>query len=256
MKIITVANAAGSAGKTTTVVSLAAHLAERGRRVVVVDLDGQANSTRWFGLDPDEIDATSAALMLREVSLEDALVETNTPGVRLVPANERVHADGIRLQQVTGREMRLATALRKLEDADVVLIDCPGTIGLMTVAALVASEAVVTVTQPTSKELEGIGALEATIAEVAEDFDKALELDAIVPCIVPPTSSGALYADAIAQLRDAYGDLVTPNVRRSVKAAGAYSHREPLPVFAPREGVTRDYAAVLDALIEREVFPA
>lgn len=253
MKIITVANAAGSAGKTTTVVSLAAHLAERGRRVVVVDLDGQANSTRWFGLEPDELEATSAALMLREVTLEDALVETNTPGVRLVPANERVHADGIRLQQVNGREMRLATALRKLQDADIVLIDCPGTIGLMTVAALVASHAVITVTQPTSKELEGIGALEVTIAEVAEDFDKALELDAIVPCIVPPSSSGALYADAIAQLREAYGALVTPNVRRSVKAAGAYSHREPLPVFAPREGVTRDYAAVLDALIEREV---
>ena len=253
MKIITVANAAGSAGKTTTVVSLAAHLAARGRRVVVVDLDGQANSTRWFGLEPDELEATSAALMLREVTLEDALVETNTPGVRLVPANERVHADGIRLQQVNGREMRLATALRKLQDADIVLIDCPGTIGLMTVAALVASHAVITVTQPTSKELEGIGALEATVAEVAEDFDKALELDAIVPCIVPPSSSGALYADAIAQLREAYGALVTPNVRRSVKAAGAYSHREPLPLFAPREGVTRDYAAVLDALIEREV---
>ena len=256
MKVITVANAAGSAGKTTTVVSLAAHLAERGRRVVVVDLDGQANSTRWLGLDPEEIDVTSASVMLRDASLEQALAETNTPGVRLVPATEGVHADAIRLQQVTGRELRLASALRKLEDADVVLIDCPGTIGLMTVAALVASDAVVTVTQPTSKELEGIGALEGTIAEVAEDFDKDLELGAIVPCIVPPASSGALYADAIAQLREAYGDLVTPNVRRSVKAAGAYSHREPLPVFAPREGVTRDYAAVLDALVERGVIPA
>ena len=125
-----------------------------------------------------------------------------------------------------------------------------------TFAALVASDAVVTVTQPTSKELEGISALEGTIAEVAEDFDKDLELGAIVPCIVPPASSGALYADAVAQLREAYGDLVTPNVRRSVKAAGAYSHREPLPVFAPREGVTRDYAAVLDALVERGVIPA
>ena len=256
MKIITVANAAGSAGKTTTVVSLAAHLVERGRRVVVVDLDGQANSTRWFGLEPDELEATSAALMLREATVEEAVVETNTEGVRLVPANEGVYADGIRLQQVTGREMRLATALRNLKDTDVVLIDCPGTIGLMTVAALVASDAVITVTQPTSKELEGIGSLEATIADVAEDFAKDLGLDAIVPCIVPAASSGALYADAVAQLREAYGELVTPNVRRSVKAAGAYSHREPLPKFAPNEGVTRDYAAVLDALIERGVIPA
>ena len=138
MKVITVANAAGSAGKTTTVVSLAAHLAARGQRVVVVDLDGQANSTRWLGLDPDEIDVTSASVMLRDASLEQALAETNTPGVRLVPATEGVHAQAIRLQQVTGRELRLASALRKLEDADVVLIDCPGTIGLMTVAALVA----------------------------------------------------------------------------------------------------------------------
>lgn len=256
MKIITVANAAGSAGKTTTVVSLAAHLAARGQQVVVGDLDGQANSTRWLGVEPDEIEATSAAVMLREATLDQALIDTNTPGVRLVPANDGVHADGIRLQQVTGREMRLASALRKLEGADIVLIDCPGTIGLMTVAALVASDAVITVTQPTSKELEGIGALEATIAEVAEDFDKTLELDAIVPCIVPPASSGALYVDAVTQLRAAYGDLVTPSVRRSVRAAGAYSHREPLPVFAPREGVTLDYAAVLDTLVARGVIPA
>lgn len=255
MKIITVANAAGSAGKTTTVVSLAAHLAARGQRVVVVDLDGQANSTRWLGVDPEAVAATSSALMLRRVSLADALCETNTKGVRLVPASEEVYADGIALQQVTGREMRLASALRKLDDTDVVLIDCPGTIGLMTVAALVASDEVVTVTQPTSKELEGIGSLETTIAEVAEDFDKELELSAIVPCIVPPASSGALYADAVTQLREAYGELVTPNVRRSVKAAGAYSHREPLPAFAPREGVTLDYAAVLDDLTGRGVLP-
>lgn len=253
MKTITIANAAGSAGKTTTTVTLAALLAQRDVRVVVVDLDGQANSTRWLGVDPEAVEATSSAVMLRTASLADALVETNTLGVRLVPASEAVYADGIALQQVTGREMRLASALRKLDDADVVLIDCPGTIGLMTVAALVASDEVLTVTQPTSKELEGIGALEATIAEVVEDFDKDLELAAIVPCIVPPASAGALYAEAIEQLREAYGDLVTPSVRRSVKAAGAYSHRDPLPSFAPREGVTRDYESVLEQLLERGV---
>lgn len=190
MKVITIANAAGSAGKTTTTVTLAALLAQRGVRVVVIDLDGQANSTRWLGIDPDAVDATSGAVMLRTATLADALVETNTPGVRLVPASESVYADGITLQQVTGREMRLASALRKLDGADVVLIDCPGTIGLMTVAALVASDEVLTVTQPTSKELEGIASLEATIAEVVEDFDKDLELAAIVPCIVPPATSG------------------------------------------------------------------
>lgn len=253
MKVITIANAAGSAGKTTTTVTLAALLAQRGVRVVVIDLDGQANSTRWLGIDPDAVDATSGAVMLRTATLADALVETNTPGVRLVPASESVYADGITLQQVTGREMRLASALRKLDNAEVVLIDCPGTIGLMTVAALVASDEVLTVTQPTSKELEGIASLEATIAEVVEDFDKDLELAAIVPCIVPPATSGALYVEAVEQLREAYGDLVTPSVRRSVKAAGSYSHREPLPTFAPREGVTLDYTAVLDHLIAREV---
>ncbi|AIF41876.1 hypothetical protein HX89_14290 (plasmid) [Dermacoccus nishinomiyaensis] len=248
MNIIAVANAAGSAGKTTTVVTLAALLAEAGQRVVVVDLDGQANATRWLGVDPRTLAHTVGDVLLDECSVVEALVETNTQGVRLLPANSSVNGDALELRDAVGREMRVKTAIRDLCDVDVVLIDCPGTIGLMTVMALVAADAALTVAQPSMKELEGIEELEKTISEVRKFFGADVSLRGVVPCIVPPASAGRLYANSVELARDTYDDLVLPPVRRSVKAAEAYAFAQPLPLFAPREGVTEDYRGVLGRL--------
>ena len=248
MNIIAVANAAGSAGKTTTVVTLAALLAEAGQRVVVVDLDGQANATRWLGIDPKALTHTVGGVLLDQCSVAEAVVDTNTEGVRLLPANSSVNGDALELRDAVGREMRVKAAMANLSDVDVVLIDCPGTIGLMTVMALVAADAALTVAQPSMKELEGIEELEKTISQVRKFFGASVSLRGVVPCIVPPASAGRLYANSIELARDTYDELLLPPVRRSVKAAEAYAFAEPLPSFAPHEGVTEDYRDVVRQL--------
>lgn len=248
-RIVPIGNQAGSVGKTTTTVALAALLAEAGQRVLVVDFDAQANATSFLGVDPDQLSASIGDVLLKRASLLDALVETSAPGVQLLPASRRLDADVFDLQNVTGREMRLRNALRDAPDhLDVVLVDCPGSMSLLTIAALVVATGVITVTLPSGKELEGIPRFEDTIADVAEAYNPGLRLGAVIPCIVPPANSGRLYQDALAMLSDAYGELVTPPVRKSVKAPEASSHRLPVPVYAPTEPITEDYRAVLKHL--------
>lgn len=254
-RVIPVANQAGSVGKTTTTVTLAALLAQAGHQVLVIDLDGQANATAWLGVDPETRPAGIGDVLLRRTTLPEATTETNTAGVRLVPATPALDAHAVELARLTGGEQRLRQALRTAKGVDVVLIDCPGSISVLTVAALVAATTVVTVTAPSSKELSGIPRLEGTIQDVADAYNEDLTLGAIVPCIVPAASSGQLYRDALDLLTTTYNGLVTPTVRRSVRAPEAMSHATPLPIHAPGHGITADYRAVLAHLQAAGVLP-
>lgn len=249
--VVPVANMAGSAGKTTTAVTLAALLAEKGRHVLLIDLDPQANATRWLGQDPDEVEVGSAAVLLKTATVAEAMVTTVVDGLWLVPAaRTSMYADVTALESLrAGRDMRLKLALRDCpEHIDTVLLDCPGSMGVMTIVALVAATTVITVTAPSSKELEGIPVLEDIIEEISETYDRELSLGAIVPCIVPAASAGRSPQEAMKVLREAYGELVTPTARRTIRAPDAFSHNIPLPVFAPKEGVTEDYRAILTYL--------
>lgn len=253
--IIAIANAAGSAGKSSTTVNLAALLARRGKAVIVADADAQATATGWLGVDTANVVGRDiGALLLRRITPVEALTDTNTDGVRLVPSTRSLDADLVQLATAPAREQRLRLALEQLHDhADVILIDCPGQVSMMTVSALVAATSVVTVTQPTAKEINGIPELENVITEVAEAYRPGLRLAGIVPCIVPPATAGRLYQDALQVLDDTWPGLITPPVRRTTRVPEAHAANTPLPVHAPRDPVTADYEAVLDWLTTREV---
>lgn len=246
---IAVANAAGSAGKTTTTVTLAALLAAAGRRVLVIDGDAQATATFWLGVD--EPTHTVGDLLHRRCSLADATTETNTAGVSLIPASPTVDADVIQLTTTRGGEQRMRLALNEA-DYDTVLIDCPGSINAVTLSALVAADAVITVTKPTLKEMGGIPQLEEIIADIAEAYNAQLSLAAIVPCEVP-RSAGKGYDDMMGLLIETYPEMVTPSIRRTVRVMESHGNRTPLPTHAPHDGVTDDYQAVLSWLTHREV---
>lgn len=252
IKVVPVANQAGSAGKTTTLVTLAALLAEEGKNVLVVDLDGQANATTWLGVAGGE--ATSADVLLRRASLDQAMQPTNTASVHVLASTPQMDIAAADLTRVTGGEQRLRLALQGLSGVDVVLIDCPGAVSVVTVAAMVAATSVLTVTAPTAKELAGVPRLEDTVNEVEQAYNPGLRLGGIVPCIVP-SNGGLLYTEALELLAADYPDLVTQPVRRSVRAPEAYAQTAPLPLHAPRAGVTDDYRAVLAQLRERGVLP-
>lgn len=252
--VVPVANQAGSAGKTTTVVTLAALLADAGTRVLVVDLDGQANATTWLGVAPQDLQVTAGDVLLRRATTGEAIRDTNTDRVRLLGSSTAMDASAADLTRVTGGEQRLRLALTGLVDVDVVLIDCPGALSVVTVAAMVAATSVLTVTAPTAKELAGVPRLEDTVTEVAEAYNPGLRLAGIVPCIVP-SNGGLLYTQALDLLTADYPHLVTAPVRRSVRAPEAYAQGVPLPTHAPREPITSDYRAVLTQLRDRGVLP-
>lgn len=255
--VLAVVSGAGSAGKTTTATTLAALLAQDGQRVLLIDLDPQANATTAVGVDPEGVARTAGTVMLRECTLAEAITPTPIEGLSLLPASELLDQQRILLGTVTGAEQRLKGALRGIEDhADVVILDCQQGVGeLFPVAALVAATAALTTTFPSTKELQGLPRTEGIVADVADAYNDGLDLVAVVPCSVPPAAAGRFYAEAIEALTKTYGDLVTPSVRRSVVASRAYDQRVPLPVSAPSEPVTEDYRAVLADLRAKGVLP-
>ncbi|NHC44484.1 ParA family protein [Motilibacter aurantiacus] len=260
MITVAIANQAGSAGKTTSAVTLAALLAQGGHEVLLLDSDGQANATTWLGVDEPAATLGDVLLRRRGLTLVDAAVETDVPRLRLVPADDRLDADAVELARSLGGEQRLRQALEAMAEqqaaADVTIIDCPGALSIFTIAALVAADSVITVAQPTVKELAGVPKLEGTVEDVRSAYNPKLSLAGVIPCNVPPTGAGVLYAQALALLAENYGDIVTPAVRRSVRVPEAYAQQRPLPVHSPREAVTEDYRAVLDALARAGVLPA
>lgn len=254
-KILTVAGEGGSSGKTSTSVTLASLLARQGRNVLVGDLDLQANATTWFGVDPGEVEHTIGEVLLREVSLPEALVETNTPGVRLLPASRDLGGDTLQLQRVTGPEQRLKVAFRDLpEDVDTVILDCPGNMSVLTIAALMVATGVLTTAIPAPKEIQGAAAFAETVIETADVYGlDGLELDAVVPCQVPPVGNGTMYQDGVRKLGEVFPDAVTHGVRRTVRVPESASHRTPLPQWAPSHAATDDYRQVLADLATREL---
>lgn len=242
--VLALVSGAGSAGKTTTATTLAALLATDGRRVLLIDLDSQANATSALGVDPAAIRYTVGSVMLQEATLAEATVETSIEGLALVPSSDALDEQAVALGAITGAEQRLKRALRDA-DADVVILDCQAGVSLFPIAALTAATAAITTTFPSTKELQGLPRIEGLIDDVAEAYNEHLALRAVVPCSVPPASAGLYYADAARQLTEAYAGLVTPPVRRAVAASRAYDQSSPLPVSAPLEPVTGDYRAVL-----------
>ncbi|OLM28277.1 Chromosome (plasmid) partitioning protein ParA / Sporulation initiation inhibitor protein Soj [Pseudonocardia sp. Ae717_Ps2] len=260
MTVIAVGNQGGSAGKTTFVVNAAARLAEfLGCSVRVVDLDAQANASHWLGhaLDPrpaadqPQGQPTVSDVLFTGAALADAARPVvDVEHLTVVPAR-RAEMEGadVTLSRILGGEqkLRMAIAADPAPPA-ITLIDCPGSLSTVTVAALVAADVAVTVFAPMEKEAGAVAAFEDTVGQVAQAYNPTLRLAAVVPSIVPG-GGGRYYSDVLDQVRDGWGDLVTPPVRRSVRVPEAYSAQLPLSVYAPREEVTADLAAVVDHLL-------
>lgn len=244
MTVIAIANGAGSAGKTTTATALAALAAADGQRVRLIDLDPQGNATRWVGAaDPA---ATIADVLTAGTPIADVEVAAAVEGLTVVPAHPDQMA-GIEptLSRTIGAEQRLRIAIEAAPAVDLTVIDCPGSLGLLTLTGLVAAETVITVVLPTLKELAGLPRIDELVTQVRSAYRPKLELAGIVPCMVPAGNAGHLYQDAMDLVREQWGDKVTPEIRRTVKVPQSYAAAQPLPVYDPAGNATDDYRAVL-----------
>ncbi|MBI1352475.1 MAG: AAA family ATPase [Actinomycetales bacterium] len=248
-RILAVANQKGGVGKTTTVVNLAAALAEREHRVLVVDLDAQACATFSLGLDPEDLERSGADVFLAPdgaIAVRDVLMAT-PDGVDLVPATLDLAGADRALASVVGREYVLKEWLSGLTGRyDWILLDCSPSLGIVTINALTAADAVLIPLQCETLSHRGVGQLMETIADVQRLTNPQLRIAGMLPTLFDGRTTHARAV--LADLGPRYGVRVFEPIRRSIRFAEAPAAGRSILATATRSTGADDYRALAESL--------
>jgi chromosome partitioning protein len=232
-RVLAVANQKGGVGKTTTAVNLGACLAELGYRVLVCDLDPQGNASTGLGLNPRNMQTSMYDVILNDVPLEDCVEPSSVRNLFVAPASLDLAGAEIELVPAFSRELRLKRAIEAAaDDYDFVLIDCPPSLGLLTVNGLAAATEVVVPIQCEYYALEGLGQLLRNVALVQKNLNPRLEVSAII-CVMYDART-KLSDQVVQEVRAHFGDKVCRNVvPRTVRLSEAPSFGQPIIAFDP-----------------------
>ena len=256
-KIIAVTNQKGGVGKTTTSVNLAASLVATQRKVLLVDLDPQGNATMGSGVDKYSLENSSCDVLLGEAKVSDAVVHAPNAGYDLLPSNSDLTAAEVGLMTATLKEQRLSLALAPARERyDYIFIDCPPSLNMLTVNALVAADSVLIPLQCEYYALEGLTALLDTVRKIQGSRNAKLKIDGILRTMHDPRNN--LANDVSAQLVTHFNDLVFRTViPRNVRVAEAPSHGLPVLLYDKTSRGAFSYLALAGELLRRhEKYPA
>ena len=250
--VYALANQKGGVGKTTTAVSLADGLAIRGQRTLLIDVDPQANATSSLGFDKHHIERSLYAALLQDVPLRDILLPTPRPQLALAPSAPTLAGAEVDLVSELGREYRLRDALAAVrDDYDYVIIDCPPSLGLLTINALAAADGVIIPVQCEYLPLEGLAMLMQTIELVRRRLNPRLTIQGVMMTMYDGRTN--LAQQVVGEVRDHFGArLFSTIVPRSVRLSEAPSFGRTIFQYAPSSPGGVAYARLAEELLARD----
>lgn len=251
-RIYAIANQKGGVGKTTTAVSLSAFLALAGQRVLLVDLDPQCNASSSVGLDKNKVNPSSYEVLLGQVSAARATLRHAHLNLAIIPASPSFTGAEVELVGELAREYRLRQALMpELSRYDYILIDCPPSLGLLTVNALTAASGVLVPVQCEYLALEGLSQLMRTVQLVRQRLNHQLELRGVVMTMYDPRT--ALAQQVVAEVERHFGEKVfNTRIPRNIRLSEAPSHGLPINVYAPTSPGSLAYKALADEILAQD----
>jgi chromosome partitioning protein len=252
-RVIAIANQKGGVGKTTTAINLSACLAEAGKRVLVIDIDPQGNTTSGLGVMKNDVEKTVYEVMLQEIELPDAIIKNIFDNLDIVPSNVNLAGAEIDLIDFDNREYILKNEINKVkEQYDFIILDCPPSLSMLTVNAMTASDSVIVPIQCEYYALEGLTQLIHTINLVKKQLNPALELEGVVFTMYDSRTN--LSLQVVENVKDNLNQTIYKTIiPRNIRLAEAPSHGLPINIYDSKSAGAESYRMLAQEVIDRDL---
>ena len=251
-RVIAIANQKGGVGKTTTTINLSACLAEKGKKILVIDTDPQGNTTSGFGLEKNDIENTIYELLLGEISIEESIIKNAVEGVDIIPSNVNLAAVEIELIGVDKKEFILRNEVEWVKDRyDFIIIDCPPSLSLLTINSMTTADTVLVPIQCEYYALEGLSQLIHTVNLVRERLNPNLDIEGGGFTMYDSRTNLSMQVveNVKANIQQKVYDTLIP---RNIRLAEAPSYGMPINIYDPKSAGAEAYMSLADEIINRK----